>query len=221
LPKQGLERPDQLVGAGFPVEITDDQGVPAREGREIRRQLVLGGHHGAADKHWDDRDPTLQRRSHFDPDEVAGVLEPPPVLVRRGQPRAPDDDDQRVGRGNRRSDLLDEVVTETDGVDVYEDLRLSETLDKVFVDEKGVTRIVLSAIADEDARRGGPPPLATSTQLECKSASPHGQRGPDREAGARTDAHTFRTRSGDRIFPRRCSKGRPRAPKGILSRGVE
>jgi hypothetical protein len=117
---------------------------------------LVAGHGCPFDQDGDHADVAFQRGVDLHPDDVVGVVEPPTaVLVGGADPVWADDCQQHLAGADRLGDDFGEVDAERDGVDVHEDLVVTESVGEPVVQPTGQAAGFLPPVADEDATGSG------------------------------------------------------------------
>jgi hypothetical protein len=136
-----------MAGAQF-------QGLPACQRGEAGRQLVGVRHPRPFDQDRDDADVAGQRGLDLQAHEVVGVVQASlSVLVGDREPLLTDQRQEHVAGADRGGDLLDEVVAESDRVDVFEDLVAAVAVGESVEQPASLPGGLLPPVADEHAAR--------------------------------------------------------------------
>ena len=162
------QRGDQLGDVGPPAPVGHDQGLPAGEPGERRRELGGRRHLGVVDEHRDHPGPAAEGELELAPHEVPGPVDAPAAFVVGGrQPVRPDDAEHDVGGGDRVDD--DPLVVRTDlgRLHVHEHLGGAEVGAEGVVQAAGVRGRVLTSVADEDPRR-----IRSTSAAACRAGPP-------------------------------------------------
>ena len=147
-----LNRRDQPPGIVTETLMPDTERVTAGQTGKAVRQVRAARHDRALHQ---DRDyPHLARKCRPDlqPDQVIGIIKPPPApLISRRQPARADHRHQHHARIYRVGDRLREVHPRLNGLHVNEDLLRAETVDQAIRQPPGSIAALLPAVADKNA----------------------------------------------------------------------
>ncbi|HTS40588.1 MAG TPA: hypothetical protein VMH84_08630 [Xanthobacteraceae bacterium] len=104
----------------------DGQGMPERKALQAFGQLCRAWHFGAADQDRNHRDTALERSLDFNSDEIAFVADSGLYSSRKSKPIRPDDSEQNVGSRQCVRNLLAEIQSGANIVNVSEDRSAAE-----------------------------------------------------------------------------------------------
>ena len=151
--RQGpLDSRDQPPGIVTETLMPDTKRVTLGKTGEAVRQVRAARHDCVLHQDRDHPHPALKSRPDLQPDQVIGVIKPPPApLISRHQPARADHRHQHHACVHRTGNRLSEIHPRLNRMHVHEDLLRAETIDQAIGQPPGKTAALNPAVADKNA----------------------------------------------------------------------
>jgi hypothetical protein len=145
---------EESVCVVFEAARAEFESLTTLQADQASRQLISARHICPSNQDRNDSDVALQGGPDLQTHKIIRIIKaPPPTVIGDREPSITDQRQQHVAGTDRSANNLDEVVTELDRVDVFEDLSGAKVLRESIEQPAGRVGGFVSPVADEDSTR--------------------------------------------------------------------